>query len=280
MQLFYNFDTKLDERELQTALKKYGAKDQAILTKRHPIYLFVSFIGILCSFFVFFCMLAFSYFQYFKTNPKAFGTICACQLVITLFWIIHSLIVILISMKNHAGKVYINEVPEDGFKPWTFENYLKHSFFSLVFQGLLMIANIILAIILRTNSLVQWLAVIGGTGLNIMFLILIYITIQKIISYEMDFNIFTPELFTMYRQRGLFKSESTSVSTSTIKMIKEEKSGLWGSIFGYGILNIHPEWGVNQIAPMRITYVTRPKILLKKLNELVDASKLLYGINK
>lgn len=48
-------------------------------------------------------------------------------------------------------------------------------------------------------------------------------------------------------------------------------------MFGYGILNIHPEGGVNQIAPMRITYVTRPKILLKKLNELVDASKLLYG---
>ena len=128
MQLFYNFDTKLDERELQAALKKYGAKNQAILTKRHPMYLFISFIvksqtflclfiGILCSFFVFFCMLAFSYFQYFKTNPKAFGTICAFQLIITLFWIVHSLVVILISMKNHAGKVYINEVPEDGFKP-------------------------------------------------------------------------------------------------------------------------------------------------------------------
>jgi len=277
MQLFYNFDTKLDERELQAALKKYGAKNQAILTKRHPMYLFISFIGILCSFFVFFCMLAFSYFQYFKTNPKAFGTICAFQLIITLFWIVHSLVVILISMKNHAGKVYINEVPEDGFKPGTFENYLKHSFISLIAQGLLMIANIVLAIVLRTNTFVQRMAVIWGTLLNIMFLTLIYLTIQKIISYEMDFNIFTPELFTMYRQRGLLKSESTSVSTSTIKMIKEEKSGRNGSLFWYGTLNIHPEWGVSQIAPMRITYVTRPKILLKKLNELVDASKLLYS---
>lgn len=89
-----------------------------------------------------------------------------------------------------------------------------------------MIANIVLAIILRTNSFIQRIALIGGTFLNLMFLVLIYITIQKIISYEMDFNIFTPELFTMYRQRGLLKSESTSVSTSTIKMIKEEKSGL------------------------------------------------------
>ena len=42
MKFLTNFDTKLDEMELLHALKKYGAKGHAILTKRHPIYLFLS----------------------------------------------------------------------------------------------------------------------------------------------------------------------------------------------------------------------------------------------
>ena len=277
MRFLTNFDTNLDEIELKNALKKYGASGHAILTKRHPIYLFVSLVWILCSFLVFFCMVAFSYFQYFKTNPKAFGTVCICQFLITLVWIIHSLGVIIHSMRTHADKIYIDEVPEDGLKPWVFEHYLWHSFFSLVFQFLLLVANIVLWIILRTNTFVQWVALIWWTILNCMFLVIIYLTISKIIKYEMDYNIFTPESFSIYRQYWIFKSESTAISTSTIKMIKETKAWFWGSFFGYWSLTIHPEWWANQLKPITISYVKRPKILLKKLNELIDASKQMYS---
>lgn len=279
MKFLTNFDTKLDEMELIHALKKYGTKGHAILTKRHPIYLFLSLLWIIGSFLAFFCMIAFSYFQYFQTHPKAFGTVCVAQFLITLAWIIHSLIVIVHSMKTHAGKIYIDEVPEDWLKPWVFEHYLGHSFFSLVFQALLMIADIVLAIVLRANTFIQWIALIGAVTLNIMFLTIIYVTINKIIKYEMDFNIFTPESFSIYRQYGLFNSDTTSISTSTIKMIKENKVGWSGSLFGYGNLTIHPEWWSNQFKPITITYVTRPKILLKKLNELIDASKMMYNNN-
>lgn len=104
-----------------------------------------------------------------------------------------------------------------------------------------MVADIVLAIVLHASTFIQWLALIGDVTLNIMFLTIIYVTINKIIKYEMDFNIFTPESFSIYRQYGLFNSDTTSISTSTIKMIKENKVGWSGSLFGYGNLTIHPE---------------------------------------
>jgi hypothetical protein len=117
------------------------------------------------------------------------------------------------------------------------------------------------------------MVIIGGIFLNISFIIGIYLTIAKIIDYEMDFNIFTPEQFVIYRQHGLLKTESTSITTSTIKMVKEIKKGFRGAVLGYGKISIHPEGGANQSAPVQISYVSKPKILVKKLNEFIDESK-------
>ncbi|MDR0281832.1 MAG: hypothetical protein LBI53_00450 [Candidatus Peribacteria bacterium] len=62
---------------------------------------------------------------------------------------------------------------------------------------------------------------------NTSFIALIFVVLSNIINYEMDFNIFTPDQFTIYRQYGLLKSESTSIATSTIKMVKENNYGFW-----------------------------------------------------
>jgi hypothetical protein len=59
--------------------------------------------------------------------------------------------------------------------------------------------------------------------LNIGFIAAIWRAIEKIIDFEMYFNIFTPEQFTFYRQKGILKTESVSIATSSIKMIKEKK---------------------------------------------------------
>jgi hypothetical protein len=68
------------------------------------------------------------------------------------------------------------------------------------------------------------------------------------------------------------KTESVSISTSSIKMIKEIKS--WrGSLRGYGKLSIHPEGGANDAPPVNIAYVTKPRMVMKKLNDFIDQSK-------
>jgi hypothetical protein len=68
------------------------------------------------------------------------------------------------------------------------------------------------------------------------------------------------------------KTESVSIATSSIKMIKEKK-GWWGSLWGYGYLSIHPEGGANDAPPVKIAYVAQPKVLIKKLNDFIDMSK-------
>lgn len=88
-----------------------------------------------------------------------------------------------------------------------------------------MILDVVLAVVFKVNNLHGWLMVLGGVTLNIGFISIIWRTIVKIIDFEMYFNIFTPEQFTVYRQKGILKTESISISTSSIKMIKEIKSG-------------------------------------------------------
>ena len=142
-----------------------------------------------------------------------------------------------------------------------------------------MFTDMTIAIILKTQSLEQWIIILSGMILNFGFIRGIVLCIAKIIDYEMDFNIFTPDQFAVYRQHGILRTESTTISTSTIKMVKETKSGLWGSLWGYGLVSIHPEGGANQSAPVVIRYVTRPKILAKKLNEFIESSKKILAGN-
>ncbi|MDR0608401.1 MAG: hypothetical protein LBG52_08995 [Candidatus Peribacteria bacterium] len=46
---------------------------------------------------------------------------------------------------------------------------------------------------------------------------------------------------------------------------------------GYGKLSIHPEGGANDAAPVKIAYVAKPNMLMKKLNDFIDQSKRLIS---
>ncbi|MDR0608400.1 MAG: hypothetical protein LBG52_08990 [Candidatus Peribacteria bacterium] len=122
-------------------------------------------------------------------------------------------------------KPYFGSVKKKSLQDGKYELYLKHSFISLILQTFLMILDVVLAVVFKVNNLHGWLMVLGGVTLNIGFISIIWRTIVKIIDFEMYFNIFTPEQFTVYRQKGILKTESISISTSSIKMIKEIKSG-------------------------------------------------------
>jgi len=91
----------------------------------------------------------------------------------------------------------------------------------------LLFSSTIVAIFLREVSLIHWSIILLDFIVNTCFIALIFIVLARIIDYEMDFNIFTPDQFTIYRQFGLLRAESTSIATSTIKMVKENNSGFW-----------------------------------------------------
>ena len=111
---------------------------------------------------------------------------------------------------------------------------------------------------------------------NLTFLWIIVKTIYYIIDYEMDFNIFSPKQFTLYRQHGIFIAGSTSIATSTIKIVKVVNTNFIQSLFGYGTVSIHPEG--NGTTSIKLHYITKPKVLVKRLNEFIDESKKLINI--
>jgi len=89
----------------------------------------------------------------------------------------------------------------------------------------------------------------------------------------MDFNIFTTDQFIIYRQHGFFKTESTNIATSTIKIVKDSKSWIRWSFFNFWKVSIHPEGNLNNSKAIELFYVPSPKALTKKLNEFIEKSK-------
>lgn len=223
MKILDSFDTKLDEKELLDAITYYG-EGNAILTKKHRVFLLGPFFLLILTIGAFGLLVRFSFSQYYHSHPIIFWIVCSGQFAVTLVWIIHSFLTISSTIKKHKGKAYFGSVNAKSLKDGQFESYLRHSFVSLILQTVLMILDVVLAILLKVNSFGGWLIVIGGVILNIGFIAAIWRAIEKIIDFEMYFNVFTPEQFTFYRQKGILKTESVSIATSSIKMIKEKKS--------------------------------------------------------
>ena len=147
-------------------------------------------------------------------------------------------------------------------------------------QILLMIINSILSFFAEVDATSNMLLNIAGVIINIWFILLLYKVLDRIIDYEMDFNIFTIDQFILYRQHWFFKTGSMNIATSTVKIVKESKSWFWWSLFNYWKVSIHPEWDLssNEKA-IQLFYVPNTKTITKKLNSYIEKSKELMNLN-
>ena len=195
---------------------------------------------------------------------------------VTCVWCMHSIWMIIYDVRaqTRCKEWYVDAVDTAEFKEWKYESFLKHSFISMALQIIIMIANCIVSFVAETNSTSNILFNILWVTVNIWFLFLLYKVLDRIIDYEMDFNIFTVDQFILYRQHWFFKTESMNIATSTIKIVQEWKSWFWWSLFYYWKVSIHPEWNIwNDTKAIELFYVPYPKKLTKKLNEFIEKSK-------
>jgi hypothetical protein len=137
----------------------------------------------------------------------------------------------------------------------------------------LMIINSIATFFAETDATASFLLNVVWILVNISFILLLYKVLDRIIDYEMDFNIFTTDQFMLFRQHGIFKTESMNIATSTIKIVKESQSWLLWSWLNYGKVSIHPEGNISEGSKIELFYVPKPKALVKKLNEFIEKSK-------
>lgn len=282
MKILWSFNTKLDEHELYDAIQKNGQWN-AIMMKKHWVFLIHPMIWMLFAFMAFWLLIWFAYKQFFNSQyMRIFWVLTIAYSWVTLVWCIHSIKMIIydIKIQSSSRDGYIDTIDKDSFRDWRYEYFLKHSFISMWLQVILMIANSIVSFMAEVDATSDILLNIVWVIVNIWFLFLLYKVLDRIIDYEMDFNIFTIDQFILYRQHWFFKTESLNIATSTIKIVQESKSWFWGSVFNFWKVSIHPEWNLwSSSKAIELFYVPFPKRLTKKLNEFIEKSKELMNIN-
>ena len=282
MKILWSFNTKLDEHELYDAIQKNGQWN-AIMMKKHRVFLIRPMIWMLFAFMAFWLLIWFAYSQFYNSQYiRIFRALTVAYSWVTFVRCIHSLRMILFDIQNQTRSKdwYIDNVDKGDFKEWRYERFLKHSFISMWLQIILMIINSIVSFVAETGTTSNILLNIVWVIVNIWFLFLLYKVLDRIIDYEMDFNIFTVDQFILYRQHWFFRTESMNIATSTIKIVQESKSWFWWSLFNFWKVSIHPEgnlwWNSKAI---ELFYVPYPKRLTKKLNDFIEKSKELMNVS-
>ena len=281
MKILWSFNTKLDEHELYDAIQKNGQWN-AIMMKKHWVFLVQPMIRMILAFVAFWLLIWFAYSQFY--NPEyiiIFWILTLAYSWVTLVRCVHSLRMIIYDIKSQSGSKdwYVDTIDKESFKDGKYESFLKHSFISMWLQVVLMIANSILSFVAESEGTLGILFNITWVIVNIWFLFLLYKVLDRIIDYEMDFNIFTIDQFIIFRQHWFLKTESLNVATSTIKIVQESSSWFWWSLFNFWKVSIHPEGNLwNTTKAIELFFVPYPKKLTKKLNEFIEKSKELTNI--
>lgn len=276
MKILWSFNTKLDEHELYDAIED-NWQWNAIMMKKHRIFLIRPMVWMLFAFITFWLLIWFAYEQFY--NPQyilLFWVMTILYSSVTLTRCMHSLMMIIYDIQAQISNKngYIDKMDKSELKDWKYEMFLKHTFISAWLQVLLMIINSVVSFFAETDATSNIVLNIVWILVNISFLFLLYKVLDRIIDYEMDFNIFTVDQFILYRQHWFFKQESMNIAASTIKIVQESKSWFLWALFNYWQVSIHPEWNLwwNSKAIV-LHYVPSPKILTKKLNEFIEKSK-------
>ena len=282
MKILWSFNTKLDEHELYDAIQKNGQWN-AIMTKKHWVFLVQPMIRMIFAFMAFGLLIWFAYKQFYNSEHMIiFWILTLAYSGVTFVRCIHSIRMITYDIKIQTSSKdwYIDTIDEDSFADGRYESFLKHSFISMWLQILLMIANSIVSFVVEVDATSDILLNIVWIIVNIWFLFLLYKVLDRIIDYEMDFNIFTVDQFILYRQHWFFKNWSLNIAASTIKVVLESTQGwFWWSLFNFWKVSIHPEGNLwNTSKAIELFYVPYPKKLTKKLNEFIEKSKELTNL--
>ena len=143
MRILWSFNTKLDEHELYNAIKENGQWN-AILIKKHRIFLIRPMIWMLFAFVTFWLLIWFAYSQFYNPGDKwIFRILTIAYSLVTFTRCVHSIVMIMSDIQDQINNRngYIDKIDESEFKDGKYEIFLKHTFISAWLQVVLMLIN-------------------------------------------------------------------------------------------------------------------------------------------
>lgn len=119
--------------------------------------------------------------------------------------------------------------------------FLQHSMIAFVWQIIVSLCSILIAFVFFNafQESNMWLSAVQVV-LNAYFLYLMYRVFRRIIDFEMDFSIITPESITTFSQAGLTSAKDKTLKHNQIKSITREQEWWIKTFFDFG--EIHIKW--------------------------------------
>lgn len=264
MKILSNFDTKLSYKLVKEWIEKYW-EWKSVCIKRHPIYLILNSYSLLLMLIAFIALIYITYFQYI--DNVVLMSIFLILYIVTL-WQWFFIFSRIFSKKLIHFNMFLDKVNEEDLQHWYFEYFVKLSLALIIIQVIIWISNLILTFFMWVWSQEIMLS-ISQLIINIFFIYLLFLILQIIFNYEMDFTIVTPKNITYYDQTWFFWRTARTLDTAKIKTISVDKSWLIHSLFNYWDVKILSEWDTRWSWDIQINYVFDPDKVKFSINDII-----------
>jgi len=265
MKIFSTFDSKLDEKLLEEAIRKHW---KAMIIKRHFIFLIQPLLLSVFSLFLFSILLV---LLYVNLDISKFLILGILYILWIWYWIF-STFKNLFSYFRHYNFI-ITKISSDDFKDWKIEKFLKHSIFVVIYQVIVMIFSAFVIIeFWQFKDFTNYMLVFFQILINILFIYILLKILKKLIDFEMDFTLITNEYITFVNQTWLFKRTSKTIDLEKIKTISVNKKWILRSLLNFGEIIIFTE-GDDQHGELKIKYIPEPEKVKNKIMEILKNRK-------
>ena len=267
------FNTRIDSEEFLAAIKAHWEWN-VILVKCHWIKLLHPFLYTLLSLILLALILYLIYVNLADWNDTIYWWTVIFYLITTLSWTGYTVYWMIDVIRTQIGQKnkYITKTNSSFIKRKNrFELFLRWSTWVLLFHILFVIFNASVPFIVdltwRWNLAVPIVVLI----LDILFLVNVSMIMYKVIDYEMNFWICSPDSFKLFRQTWILSSYVTDITPQSINIIKYYRKWLFQATFHYWDVHLYTdaeirsEWG----NVLELHYIPEPSSVVKKLNEIL-----------
>ena len=269
------FNTRIDSEELLEAIKSHW-EWKVILLKHHWAKLLPSLLFTLLSLWLLALIIYIINANINDWNDLIFWWVAIFYIITTLSWTWFAVYWIIdkILFQINEKKKYIEDAEIANKRKKRFEIFLRRSTGIFIFHILFVVFNSSVPFIIDLTWRWNTTAPIVILILDFLFLINVSVVMYRIIDYEMNFWICTPDSFKLFKQTWILSSDVSDISPQSINIIKYNRKWLLQALFHYWSIRLYTDaeirngWESNIV----LNYIPDPKNIVKKLNEILGKS--------